>query len=50
MLAVLMGCSRLYVGVHFPSDVLAGAVVGTLCALCAMALWRRVADRRRNRI
>ena len=50
VLAVLMGCSRLYVGVHFPSDVLAGVVVGTLCALCAMALWRRVADRRRNSI
>lgn len=33
--AVLMGASRLYVGVHFPSDVLAGAVVGSLCGLLA---------------
>ena len=36
VLAVCMGLSRLYVGVHYPSDVLAGAVVG---ALCAWAAW-----------
>lgn len=35
--AALMGISRLYVGVHFPSDVLAGAVIGTLCGL--MGAW-----------
>lgn len=29
--AVAMGLSRLYVGVHFPSDVLCGALVGILC-------------------
>lgn len=31
--AVAMGLSRLYVGVHYPSDVLCGALVGTFSAL-----------------
>ena len=42
--AVLMGLSRLYVGVHYPSDVLGGALVGTVCAALALyigRLWQR---------
>ena len=31
--AILMGLSRLYVGVHFPTDVYGGMVVGALIAL-----------------
>ena len=38
VMAVLMGLSRLYVGVHFPSDVLAGVLVGLLCAQLALYL------------
>ena len=45
-LAVLMALSRLYVGVHFPTDVLTGALVGSLCALAVYALARRLAPPR----
>lgn len=33
--------SRVYVGVHWPGDVAAGAAWGTLCAAVALALTRR---------
>ena len=32
VLAVLISLSRLYVGVHYPTDVIAGAIVGTIAA------------------
>jgi len=38
VLAVLIALSRLYVGVHFPTDVLAGAIIGTLGALISHKL------------
>lgn len=48
-LAVLMGLSRLYVGVHFPSDVLAGAAIGSLCGLAGAWVvrkgWERIQAR-----
>jgi undecaprenyl-diphosphatase len=39
-LTLLIGCSRLYLGVHYPSDVLAGWLAGTAWALFAMLLAR----------
>lgn len=33
VLAVLMAASRIYTGVHYPSDVLAGAVIGWLSGI-----------------
>lgn len=47
--AVLMGLSRLYVGVHYPSDVLAGALIGALCAWIAWKAYR-IYENRRSRI
>lgn len=40
--AVLMGLSRLYVGVHYPSDVLVGVLVGLLSGWLAYRLLQRI--------
>ena len=37
VLAILISLSRLYVGIHYPTDVLAGAAIGIGCA--CLALW-----------
>ncbi len=41
--ALVVGISRIYVGVHYPFDVLAGAVVGILCGLGALKMEKRIA-------
>lgn len=41
-LAVLIAFSRLYLYVHFPSDVLGGAFLGTLCAVISYYIVRYI--------
>lgn len=41
--ATMVAFSRISVGVHYPSDVLGGAVVGACCALLFIGIWNILA-------
>jgi undecaprenyl-diphosphatase len=42
LLAALIGLSRIYNGMHYPSDVLAGAILGVLVAFGVVRAWAAV--------
>ena len=46
LLAAAIGYSRVYVGVHYPGDVVAGALLGVLCGLVALLALRALQARR----
>jgi undecaprenyl-diphosphatase len=35
-IAILIGCSRVYIGVHYPSDVIAGSLISSLVTVLAL--------------
>jgi undecaprenyl-diphosphatase len=48
-LILLIGVSRIYLGVHYPTDVMGGFAVGTVW-VASVALGDRLAERRRLRV
>ncbi len=42
ILALFIALSRLYVGVHYPSDVLAGVIIGVVCGVLGSIIVRAI--------
>lgn len=40
--AILIAFSRLYVGVHYPTDIIGGAIVGTVCGILAVVIVKAI--------
>ncbi len=48
VLAALVALSRLYVGVHYPTDIIAGCIVGFMCSVWAYGLVQFVIKRKKK--
>lgn len=43
--AILIAFSRLYLYVHYPSDIIGGAVLGLICGYIGITIWKRIENR-----
>ena len=43
--SILMGIARIFVGVHFPSDILAGAILGILIGIFINSVYKKREDK-----
>lgn len=50
VLAVVMAFTRLYIGIHYPTDVLCGIITGILCGLASVWVMSRLEAFRGKRI
>ncbi|MDR0900152.1 MAG: phosphatase PAP2 family protein [Methanobrevibacter sp.] len=48
-IAILIGFSRIYIGVHYPFDVIAGALLGIVGGLIAIKIFKRKENKNKNR-
>ncbi|WP_228718571.1 phosphatase PAP2 family protein [Kitasatospora acidiphila] len=48
LLAGAVGYSRVHTGVHYPGDVLAGALLGGACGMVVLTVGRKLAERQRE--
>lgn len=48
IIAILVSYSRIYVGVHYPFDVLAGVILGIFCAFIIIILFKLISEKFRG--
>ena len=48
VLATMIGFSRMYVGVHYPTDILGGIVVAVIASTLAILIIKKVMEKRLN--
>lgn len=40
--AIMVGLSRVSIGVHYPFDILAGGILGAICAYTIILIWNQI--------